>query len=604
MSKATGYDGISQVLLKEAASSIAPSLTRLFNSSLNKRVFPSAWKQANITPIFKGGDASLCSNYRPISLLSCVAKVFERAVFKYVFNFFRDSFALTDKQSGFMPGDGTINQLIFLYNEFAKAIDMQKEVRVIFCDITKAFDKVYHPALLYKLRKKGISGYLLDWFGSYLSDRRQRVVMQGEFSDWGRIEAGVPQGSVLGPLLFLVYVNDIVDIVSSNIRLYADDVTLYITIDDPTDSAATLNDNLNHIENWSKQWLVTFNSSKTKSMIISKKRQRLQHFPIQFQGTALQDVSQQKHLGLIFSADLSWSPHINFIVSKARKLIGVMRLLQYRLSRRTLELIYLTYIRPILEYGDVVWGGCTQCDADLLEGVQLAAARAVTGATCRTSHAILYNDTGWETLSRRREKHRLILLYKIINGHTPEYLCDLIPGNVSSRNSYNVRSKHNISQIRTRSNIYHNSFIPATIRQWNLLPSSVRNSDDIDSFKGKLDKGKPKTNELFYIGNRKANILHAKLRMGCSQLNNDMHKIGIVSSPACACGAQVETSFHYFFECGKYVTERDILHQKIISIAPFTLQTLMFGSKRCSKAENRIIFESTQTYILNTNRFK
>ena len=339
-------------------------------------------------------------------------------------------------------------------------------------------------------------------------------------------------------------------------------------------------------------------------MVISKKRRPIQHPQIPFQGTTLQDVSQQKHLGLIFSSDLAWSHHINYTVGKARRLIGVMRLLQHRLSRRTLELIYFIYIRPILEYGDVVWGGCTQFNADLLEAVQLAAARVVTGATCRTSHVILYNETGWETLSKRREKHRLKLLYKIINGHTPQYLYDLIPKNVSTRNVYNVRSKHNISQVRARSNTYNNSFIPATIRLWNLLPSNVRNSDDVDTFKRKLDKEKPKVNDLFYIGNRKANILHAKIRMGCSQLNHDMHKIGIVNSPACACGAQVENSYHYFFECGKYMAERDILHLQILSLAPFTLQTLLFGHPKCTKSENRSIFEITQTYILTTGRFK
>ena len=480
---------------------------------------------------------------------------------------------------------------------------MQKEVRVVFCDITKAFDKVYHPALSYKLRKSGISGSLLDWFSSYLHGRMQRDVMQGESSEWGNIEAGVPQGSVLGPLLFLVYINDIVDIVTSNIRLYADDVTLYITIDDPIDSATAINDDLQLIENWSRQWLVTFNSSKTKSMRVSRKRSPAQHPHIIFRGSTLHDVSQQKHLGVILTSDLSWSSHINYIVSKSRKLIGVMRLLQHRLSRRTLELIYLIYIRPILEYGDVVWGGCTQSDADLLEGVQLAAARAVTGATCRTSHTLLYAETGWETLSKRREKNRLKLFYKIINGHAPAYLHDLIPVNVSSRNAYNVRSKNNISQFRTRSNIFNNSFFPTTIRQWNLLPPTVRHSEDIETFKRKLDKDKVKVNELFYIGSRKTNILHAKLRMGCSQLNQDMHRIGIANSPACACGAQIENAFHYFFECGKYIAERDILHFKIISMAPFTLHTLLFGNPKCTKAENRIIFESTQMFILTTSRF-
>ena len=152
-----------------------------------------------------------------------------------------------------MPGDGTINQLLYLYHEFVKAVDLQKEVRVVYCDITKAFDKVYHPALVHKLCNSGISGPLLGWFQSYLTNRTQRVVLQGGLSSWGGIEAGVPQGSVLGPLLFLVYVNDIVDIVRSHIKLYADDVTLFITVDDPTDSdcsAAILNNDLSAILKW------------------------------------------------------------------------------------------------------------------------------------------------------------------------------------------------------------------------------------------------------------------------------------------------------------------------------------------------------------------
>ena len=132
VSKASGPDGISPILLKEAAPSVAPSLAKLFNLSLEKKAFPYDWKKANVTPILKKGDPSLCSNYRPISLLSCVAKVFERVIFKYVFNFLRDNFALSEKQSGFMPGDGTVNQLVYLYHEFAKAVDLQKEVRVVF----------------------------------------------------------------------------------------------------------------------------------------------------------------------------------------------------------------------------------------------------------------------------------------------------------------------------------------------------------------------------------------------------------------------------------------------------------------------------------------
>ena len=609
VSKATGPDGLSPKLLKEGASSIAPSLTKLFNISLEKAIFPAEWKKAHVTPIFKSGDASLSSNYRPISLLSCLGKVFERVIFKHTFNFLRDNFVLSEKQSGFMPGDGTVNQLLYLYHEFVKAVDLQKEVRVVYCDITKAFDKVYHPALIHKLSNVGISGSLLDWFKSYLSNRTQRVVLQGELSPWCGVGAGVPQGSVLGPLLFLIYVNDIVDIVGSNIRLYADDVTLFITVDDPTDSndshnsAVILNNDLCEIQKWAKQWLVTFNSRKTKTMLVSRKRNP-SYFPIYFQGSALENVTSQKYLGLIISSDLSWSNHINHIVSKAKKLIGVMKMLQYKLSRRSLEIVYISYVRPILEYGDVVWGGCTASDAELLEGVQLAAARAVTGATRCTSNSKLYSEIGWETLSKRREKHRLKLFYKMFHGHAPAHLCNLIPENVSSRNPYNVRSKGNISEPKYKLNLYGNSFIPSTIRHWNRLPSAIRNSEDVDTFQRKLDRDKPKSNDLFYIGNRRLNILHARFRMGCSQLNYNMHKMGILSSPACSCGAPVETSYHYFFECPNYVIHRNYLQLKVIPLAPFTLNTLLYGSNSCPKANNKIIFEATQNFISQSGRFK
>ena len=447
---------------------------------------------------------------------------------------------------------------------------------------------------------------MLDWFKNYLSNRTQRVALNGQFSDWGYIKAGVPQGSVLGPLLFLVYVNDIVDIIRSNIRLYADDVTLYITVDDPIDStksAETLNKDLKEIEKWSQQWLVQFNGAKTKTMLISNKRNP-SYSQVSFQESALEYVTVHKHLGLLIRSDLSWSTHINFIVNKAKRLTGIMKLLQYKLSRRSLEIIYFSYVRPILEYGDVVWGGCTETEAGLLESVQLAAARAVTGATIRTSHDKLYSETGWEKLSKRRENHRLELLYKIVHGLTPKYLFDLLPQNVSSRTNYNFRSKANITEIKNRIMIFKNSFLPSTIRQWNTLTLATRNSEDVESFRRKLNKNVTKPNELFYIGNRTASILHARIRMGCSGLNQDLHKIGIKESPQCSCGSAKETAYHYFFECPNYIIQRDILQSKIIPLAPFTLNTLLFGNKSCSKANNKYIFEKTQTFITQSGRFK
>ena len=191
----------------------------------------------------------------------------EKIVYKHVC---RDKSILTALQLGFVSGDSTVNQLVDLYNTFCKALDEGKEVRAAFCDISKAFDRVWHRGLLYKLRRIGISGSLLSWFANYFKDRRQRVVLPGASSNWSSINAGVPQGSILGPLLFLIYINDIVENINSSIRLFADDICLYITVDDPTDAAFILNSDLSKIHRWATDWLVSFNLSKSESLYLSK----------------------------------------------------------------------------------------------------------------------------------------------------------------------------------------------------------------------------------------------------------------------------------------------------------------------------------------------
>ena len=173
-SKACGPDLISPRLLKEGANQLAIPLSTFYNTLLSRSLFPSAWKRANVTPIFKKGDPSEPSNYRPVSLLSCIGKVMERCIHKYLYNFLTSHNILTSKQSGFIKGDSTVNQLASLYNDICKAIDEGKEVRAVFCDISKAFDRVWHKGLLFKLRQNGISGNLIDWIHGYLSNRSQK----------------------------------------------------------------------------------------------------------------------------------------------------------------------------------------------------------------------------------------------------------------------------------------------------------------------------------------------------------------------------------------------------------------------------------------------
>ena len=247
--KACGPDQINNQTLKELFIELAPVLTDLFNTSLLHCTVPDIWKKANVSPVHKKDDTSSVDNYRPTSLLSSVGKTMEKLIHKHVQNFLLHNNIITCFQSGFTAGDLSVNQLVELYNTFCQALDEGKEVRAVFCDISKAFDRVWHRGLIAKLKHYGICGPLLNWFNSYLTNRFQRVVIPGGVSGWLEILAGVPQGSILGPLLFIMFINDTVKEIHSNIRLFEDDTSLYIIIDFPDSAAQILNLDLERLYN-------------------------------------------------------------------------------------------------------------------------------------------------------------------------------------------------------------------------------------------------------------------------------------------------------------------------------------------------------------------
>ena len=277
--KSQGPDNISIRMLQLCGNAIATPLKIIFENILLTGIYPTSWKRANVTPIHKKSDKQLLTNYRPISLLSVSSKIFEKILFNKIYNHLTSDNLITSSQSGFRPGDSTTNQLLYLVHLIHSSFDHSKsrEVRHVFLDISKAFDKVWHEGLVFKLKQNGISGSLLTLLSNYLHQRNQRVIINGQKSHWGTIKSGVPQGSVLGPLLFLIYINDLEKGIKSSVKFFADDTSLFSIVTDPILSATELNHDLRLIEDWAFQWKMSFNPDPSKQaieMLFSQKKEK------------------------------------------------------------------------------------------------------------------------------------------------------------------------------------------------------------------------------------------------------------------------------------------------------------------------------------------
>ena len=299
--KAHGHDGISVSMLKLCANEVAVPLQIIFRDCVSSGMFPNLWKCANVQPIHKKDNRQKIGNYRPISLLPICAKIFEKIIFDQVYEYLDSNNLLSINQSGFRPGDSTINQLLSITTTIYNAFENHDETRAIFLDISKAFDKVWHEGLLYKLKCNGISDSLFTLLGDYLTNRYQRVVLNGHVSDWMMLNAGVPQGSVLGPLLFLVYINDLTDNISSDMRLFADDSSLFTCVKGVDDTQLKLVQDLNTIANWGYQWKMTFNPDISKQaieIIFSCKAKKPSHPSLTFNDIPIARKSDTRHLGV------------------------------------------------------------------------------------------------------------------------------------------------------------------------------------------------------------------------------------------------------------------------------------------------------------------
>ena len=599
-SKATGPDSIHNKLLIAAADIISSPLTSFFNRCLTEERFPKPWKFAHVTPVHKKGNTDECTNYRPISLLSCVGKLFERCVHGRVYNFLISNNLITSAQSGFIQGDSTIYQMLSIYDTLVTNYDKSIPVQSIFFDISKAFDRVWHRGLLCKLKAIGIKGNLLNWFSDYLSGRYQSVVIRGETSTQQCVPQGVPQGSVLGPLLFLVFINDIIENIDSDIKLFADDTSMSLGMENTATRTFVLQADLDKIDTWAKAWKVKFNESKTE--LLNVFRGNAASHILTFSGSILHQFRQHKHLGVILQDNCKWGDHINSIATKARLLINCLRSFKYSLTRKALETMYKSFILPIFDYADVVWDGCAEYQSKILEDLHMDALRIITGTVRGTSHEKLLKESGFCTLKERRRRHKLVTYFKILQDQCPSYISNLLPNLVSSINPYHRRRPLERIVPRHTTDVYKNSFFPSTTVMWNNLPLHIQQSQSISQLKHYLSSSDTPVPPYYYHGNRVAQINHCRMRLGMSNLNSDLFNRHLLNNPSCACQYPQETPEHFLLHCPLHDQHRTTT---ILNLPPnqISIQNLLYGNNSYNVQTNAYIFKTVQRFILLTKRF-
>ena len=618
--KSTGPDGLPVKFLKLTALIIAKPLSQLYNKSLLLGIYPSNFKTANVKPIFKNkGSPSDPTCYRPISILSALSKVFEKIVYKNIYGHITIHSLLTEKQSGYRRHHSTELQLHYLTHNIYKSLDSGRDFTAIYLDISKYFDRIWHTGLLHKCENEfGISGKLINWLKSYLSDRTQRVLIKNTFSIPRKINAGCPQGSVLGPLLALIYLDGLSTRTHNDILFFADDTSMYAS-HTPLNLLITQNSlqhDLDEIHKYGQEWVITFNAAKTIQQTFSHKRQH-QHPTLTFGGVPIPINETHKHLGMTFSKDLRFHEHVNEILIKVNRTLSPLYAIAQHLPRHILDTIYKTYIRPHFDYCDTIYDGhITIQDATRLEILQNRAARLTTGTLFRTSSDKLRTELGWDKLTTRRHIHRLTLYHKLTapdsHSTTPSYITDIMPQSRAHDTNRTLRNArhHTLGQIRTTS--HQRSFFTLTGNQWNRLPELTKQLSYCD-FKNIITEqlGTPKPPLYYSYGTKAHNILHTRLRADMSQLNAHMFKIQKSDSPACRCGYPQENTMHFILSCPTYTHQRDemlsnisynIHHNFMHESRPTQLQILLHGTG-LGGGGGRAVARCFQIFLQNSHRF-
>ena len=489
VNKATGIDEIPIKVIKAATTALAKPITTLMNLIFSTRQIPQELKTAVVTPTFKSGDQTKVDNYRPLSVLPATSKIMEYHVKDKLYDYLEKNNLITDAQHAYRTGHSTATCLLKLTEDIRIGMDEGKATGILAIDLSKAFDVIDHEIMMTKLRNIGITGQLLDFIRDYLRDRLQCVKHMSNISDKQEVTHGVPQGSILGPLLFMIYMNDLKDVVEyCNMVSYADDTTIYYTSKHPSNIQVAINSDIKRLEKWFTENKMKLNVSKTEFMIIQPQNteNRYRKIHITMKKKIIEHSDNLKILGITLNKTLKWDTHINEVIRGCKYHLRAFRRTASYLNIDERKLLYNACIASRLAYGDVIWKETTEALKNRLQVIQNDAARAIFSKKPRTSAKPLLKDLRWMTLYEKRKMHSEVLLHKIINGEAPRSLQNMLQ--TYKRPTNDDRQRRNDLYIPAyRTNSMANSFFITTIKSWNKIPHDLKMTKKSQNFKARLN---------------------------------------------------------------------------------------------------------------------
>ena len=480
--KSPGPDAIHPRVLHEIAPSITKPLSIIFQTSIRIKQIPTEWKHANISAIFKKGSRTAPKNYRPVSLTSVICKTLESIIRDFIIKHMDDNKLFSPNQFGFLAGRSTVVQLLKVMDIWTKILDEGGCIDAVYCDFMKAFDKVPHNRLLLKVEKYGITGNILGWIKSFLIGRTQQVTINNSKSDKAPVTSGIPQGSVLGPLLFVIYINDLPDVVDkdSYIYLFADDTKVFRQIHTERDKKI-LQQDMNKLLIWTSHWLLKFHPDKCVCMGVGYNHDN----PICYNmnGQELSNSSCEKDLGVLFDKSLKFDQHINTIINKANRNLGIIRRTFDYMDKAIFCLIFKGIVRPHLEYAAPVWSPHLDKHIEAIENVQRRATKLVPGLW-KLEYDERLKILKLPTLAYRRTRGDMITAYKIIHRGFDDSIRSMLPLSDSD-----LRSNEKKLFIEgSKKDIRKYNFTMRVRKLWNDLPETVVNAKDVLDFEKGLDE--------------------------------------------------------------------------------------------------------------------